>query len=164
MTENTPLALQPPAAHIKIRPVRLSDTDALRESVWPERSPDHVYRFIARIRQTASQGHGIGVVVVDDALIVGYGQFMLWPRCGEISDLIVAADQRGQGIGTAIIQFLSRAACDMHAECIDIGAAMSNPGAIALYRRLGLRDSFTQSLDLGTGEEPVLYLRLKLRR
>ncbi len=164
MTEKTRPALQTPSPDIHIRPVRLSDVEALRQTIWPERSADNIYRFIARIRQTAGQGRGIGIVAFEDEHILGYGQLTLWPRCAEISDLIVTAEQRGRGIGTALIQFLSRSACEMHAECVDIGAALSNPGAVALYRRLGFKDSTTQTMNLGNGDEPVLYLRLKLRR
>ena len=160
----TPLAVQPPNPNITIRPVRLSDLEPLRVMLWPERSPDTIYRLVMRVREAARQGRGLGVVAAGaPGQVMGYGQFMLWPRCGEISDLIVTPTLRGQGIGTALIQYLVRAAREMHAECVDIGAAMSNPGAIALYRRLGFRDSYTQHFDLGNGEEDILYLRIKFR-
>ena len=162
MTQTTLLALQPPNPEITIRPARYADVDALRKNCWPERDHDAVYRFIARARQTARDGRGLGAVVVGDAEeAVGYGQFMLWPRCGEISDLIITPSCRGQGMGTALIQYLVRTAQEMHAPCIDIGAALSNPGAVALYRRLGFRDSYRQRMNLGNGDEEVLYLRLK---
>ena len=45
---------------------------------------------------------------------------------------------------------------------IEIGAAMSNPRAVALYRRLGFEDSHTMMLNLGKGKEKVLFLRLVL--
>ncbi len=163
MTE-TPLALHPPDPNITIRPVRLADVEPLRLSCWPERSPDSVYRFIARIRQSAAQGRGLGVVVMQQAAVRGYGQFVLWPRCGEISDLIVTPACQGQGMGTAMIQYLVRAAREMHADCVDIGAALNNPRALALYRRLGFRDSFRQMMSINGVDEEVLYLRLKFRR
>lgn len=162
MTDNIPLALQPPDSHLTIRPVRLTDVASLQRDCWPDRPFDGVYRFVSRIRYSANQGRAIGIVVVGAGdTLLGYGQFTLWPRCGEISDLIVAEASRSQGIGTAIIQYLVRAAREMSAECVDIGVALSNPRALALYRRLGFRDSHTQNLDLGHGDEPVLYLRLK---
>jgi ribosomal protein S18 acetylase RimI-like enzyme len=159
---NNPLALQPPNPQIRIRPVRLADVASLHRDCWPERSFDSVYRFVSRIRYNTNQGRGIGIVVPGEGdSIRGYGQFTLWPRCGEISDLMVAEAHRGKGIGTAVIQYLVRSAREMSAECVDIGVALSNPRALALYRRLGFRDSHTQELDLGHGDEPVLYLRLK---
>ena len=158
----TILALHPPDPQVSIRPVRLSDISDLHKNCWPERSPDSIYRFISRMRQTALSGRGIGVVVSgEQGAIVGYGQFVMWPRCGEISDLIIAPAERGQGLGTTLIQYLTRAAREMNADCVDIGAALSNPGAIALYRRLGFRDSYKNKMNLGNGDEEVLYLRLK---
>lgn len=162
--DHTPLALQPPDPNIHIRPVRLGDIEPLRESCWPERTSEAIYHFISRIRQTASQGRGLGVVVAEQETVRGYGQLALWPRCAEISDLIITADCRGQGLGTAIIQYLTRAARDMHTGCVDIGAAQSNPRALALYRRLGFRDSFTQTMPVDGVDQEVLYLRIKFRR
>jgi ribosomal protein S18 acetylase RimI-like enzyme len=160
-----PLALHPPDPKIPIRLVRLSDSSSLRLNCWPERTFDSIYRFIMRARQNATQGRGLGVVVLGGGNQVrGYGQMTLWPRCGEISDLVVAEPYRSQGLGTAIIQYLTRSARDMHAECLDIGALESNAGAIALYRRLGFTDSYTQMMETANGSETVIYLRIKLNR
>lgn len=159
------LALQPPDPAIRLRPVRLGDTANLHAHCWPHRHQTDIYGFIQRIRHTAKNGRGLGAVVCDaEDIAIGYGQFVMWPRCGEISDLIVAPAYRGQGQGTALIQYLVRAAYEMHADCVDIGAALSNPGAVALYRRLGFRDSYRQNVNLGHGTEEVLYLRIKFQR
>jgi ribosomal protein S18 acetylase RimI-like enzyme len=159
------LALQPPNPNITIRPVRFADVDALRTNCWPERDPDSIYRFIGRIRHTNKDGRGLGAVVMDRTrYAVGYGQFVLWPRCGEVSDLIISPQLRSQGLGTALIQYLVRGAQEMHADCIEIGAALSNPGAVNLYRRMGFRDSYTQVVNLNGHDEEVLYLRIKFPR
>jgi Acetyltransferases len=158
-----PMALRTPNPAITIRPVRAGDTPGLRAACWPERDFETVYRFVMRARQTAAQGRGLGVTALDDAgAVAGYGQFTLWPRCGEISDLIVTPDCRGRGIGTAIIQYLTRAAREMGAGCVEIGVQAHNASALALYRRLGFKDSYTREMDLGSGLEPIIYLRLKL--
>jgi ribosomal protein S18 acetylase RimI-like enzyme len=163
--ETIPLALHPPDARVRMRPVRLSDAELLRDHCWPERPFATVYQLVMRARQNALQGRGVGVVVVGAGnAIKGYGQLTLWPGCAEISDLIVDAAYRGQGVGTAIIQYLARAAGEMHVACIEIGAALSNSGAVALYRRLGFVDDHTVWLNLGEGKEPVLFLRLNLQR
>lgn len=162
MTE-TPLGLLPPDPHVRIRPVRLSDCVALHTTCWPERTYEAIYRFVARAQQNATQGRGFGAVVVDDEdEILGFAQLTLWPRCGEISDLIVAEAYRGQGLGTALIQYLARAARDMHVDCIEIGAMMRNSRAIALYRRLGFVDDRTDLMITELGKENVLYLILRL--
>jgi ribosomal protein S18 acetylase RimI-like enzyme len=159
-----PLALHPPDPALHVRPARLDDAAALQANLWPARPFDHVYYFLKRARGNATEGRGLGAVVeAPDGVPVGYAQVTLWPRCAEISDLIVAEAYRGQGRGTALIQYLARAAREMNADCVEIGVAFSNPRALALYRRLGFRDSRTLQLDLGDGTEDVLYLRIKLR-
>ena len=164
MTQTIP-AIQPPNPQIMIRPVRLSDIPDLHKNCWPRRNQDSIYRFISRIRHTTKNGRGIGAVIVgEEDMILGYGQVVMWPRCAEISDLIVTPTFRRQGLGTALIQYLMRHAREMQVDCVDIGAALSNPGAVALYRRLGFRDSYRQTMNLGNGEEEVLYLRIKFPR
>jgi ribosomal protein S18 acetylase RimI-like enzyme len=163
--ETIPLALQPPDALVRMRLVRLSDTELLCRYCWPERPFAAVHQLVMRARQNAVQGRGLGIVVLEDtSTLKGYGQLTLWPGCAEISDLVVAPQYRGLGIGTAVIQYLVRAATDMHVPCVEIGAAMSNPGALTLYRRLGFVDDHTVYLNLGEGKEPVLFLRLTLKK
>jgi ribosomal protein S18 acetylase RimI-like enzyme len=163
--QTIPLALKPPDAAIPIRPVRGFDVHALHRTCWPERPLPVVDQFITRAQYFRQQGRGLGVVVGDggrddEGTIIGYGQLTLWPRSGEISDLIITASQRGRGLGTALIQYLVAAGREMHVPAIEIGAALSNPGAVALYRRLGFDDSHTVMLNLGNGPEQVLILRL----
>lgn len=161
---NQPIAFQNPDPKIKIRPVRLDDVGCLCEFCWPERPQAAVYQLVSRAQQIARQGRGLGVVVTGEeaAPVWGYGQLTLWPRAAEISDLIIAEAYRGRGLGTAIIQYLVRAARGMHSSAVEIGASVSNPGALALYRRLGFQDDHEVVLNLGEGNETVLYLRLDL--
>ncbi len=156
-----PLALQPPAPGVKIRPVLLADINMLNEYCWPQQ-PDFARGLVKRALRLAQQGRGLGVVVEVDDTVCGYGQLTLWPGCGEISDLTIAETHRNKGLGTAVIRHLVRSAQDMHLPCIEIGAAKRNLGALALYRRLGFRDNRHIMLNLGHGREPVLYLRLEL--
>jgi ribosomal protein S18 acetylase RimI-like enzyme len=158
-----PLALHPPDTNLKIRPVRLTDAETLQHQCWPDRSHLSIYHLVMRAQQNAKQGRGLGIVVMGEevGLIKGYGQLTLWPNCGEISDLVVPERYRGQGIGTGMIQYLVRTAREMHVGCVEIGAALSNAGAVALYRRLGFEDSHTMQLDVGDGRETVLFLRME---
>lgn len=161
----TPLALQSPAPSIIIRPVRLTDSEPLHAACWPSRPFAAVYNLVSRSLRNAADGRGLGVVALDETgAPQGYGQVALWPSCAEISDLMVAEAARGQGLGTAIIQHLVREAVRMHAPAVEIGVALANPRALALYRRLGFVDSHTVMLNLGLGKEPVLFLRLDLPR
>lgn len=157
-------ALKPPDPTVKIRPVRRIDIVSLHESCWPDRSITYIHEMVKRASQIAMQGRGLGVVLVGDAAdtVLGYGQLTMWPRGGEISDLMIARDYRGRGLGTSLIQYLVQAAREMHASSVEIGVAYANGRALALYRRLGFVDDYSIMIDLGNGPEPVLYLRLEL--
>ncbi|HEX2905776.1 MAG TPA: GNAT family N-acetyltransferase [Phototrophicaceae bacterium] len=155
---------QSPDPNLLVRPVRLTDAEPLHARCWPQRSFMTVYNMLTRALQYAKDERGLGVVVVDAAgAVQGYGQMAVWPSCAEVSDLVVAEAYRSQGCGTAMIQHLVRAAYRLGTPAVEIGAAVSNTRAIRLYQRLGFEDSHTLTLNLGSGQEPVLFLRLELQ-
>jgi ribosomal protein S18 acetylase RimI-like enzyme len=159
-----PLVFQLPDPTISLRPVRLTDTDSLYADCWPTRPYATIYNLVGRAVRSVGEGRGLGLVIPGaGTTVLGYGQMVLWPSCAEISDLIVAESHRGHGYGTAIIQSLVRAAIKLGAEEAEIGVALSNPRAAALYHRLGFQDSHTVFLNVGNGNEHILYLRLNLR-
>jgi ribosomal protein S18 acetylase RimI-like enzyme len=158
-----PLALQNPNPALKIRPVTLEDSIALRADCWSHRSQTGANERLKRILDMTEQSRGLGIVIEEEGKILAYGQIMHWRNSAEISDLIVSETQRGKGIGTALIQYLIRAMSQAPIEQIEIGAASSNPRALALYRRLGFVDSHKRVLNLGSGNEEIIYLRLKLK-
>lgn len=167
MTESKiPKALGLPNTQFSIRPVCIGDAPILKSCLWNERSLEDVEGFIQRILTFRDNQRGIGIVVLDEnnasLPIVAYGQLMQWLQCVEISDLLVHSQYRGHGIGTAMIQYLIQFVLSQHKECVELGVAESNPRALALYRRLGFCDSYILQLDLGQGNEPVIYLRLDL--
>ena len=166
VAKSPPIAALPPDPNVMMRPVRPTDIEVLYRTCWSDRPMVYTEQMVRRAQRLAQQGRGLGVVVsgMGAKAPQGYGQMTLWARGGEISDLIITPAQRGEGLGTAMIQYLVRAAREMHAPIVEIGVALSNPRALALYRRLGFEDDHTISLDLGDGLEPVLYLRLPLRR
>lgn len=149
--------------HFTIRPVQVSDAASLQQTCWTDRSPDMVALLLERTDKLARNGRGLGVVAVrSDGTACGFGLLTVWPRLAEISDLIVSAPYRGQGIGTRIIANLTDAARKLGVDTLEIGVALSNPRALALYRSLGFVDHRTIELDLGHGAEPVLYLQKTL--
>lgn len=152
-----PLALHAPTPELPMRPVRAADLAELCATCWAERGEARAREALERILE-----RGLGLVALDATArcIVGYGQMSRWARCSEISDLYVVEAMRGRGVGTALIQHLVRAAYAQENDCVEIGAALSNPRALALYRRLGFRDAYNLALNLGAGSEPVIYLRL----
>ncbi|MCB9453147.1 MAG: GNAT family N-acetyltransferase [Anaerolineaceae bacterium] len=161
MFTGLPLALHPPNPAIRLRRARLTDADALHQTCWPERSFGPVYQLLSRANQYFGAGRGAGFVLLsEDENPIGFGQFTLWPTCAEISDLIVAETYRGQGRGTALIQHIAQEARRIGATTLEIGAALDNPRALALYHRLGFTDSHV--VHLLNGIESVQYLRLTI--
>jgi ribosomal protein S18 acetylase RimI-like enzyme len=158
-----PLALHPPHPSIPIRPVCLTDVADLRANCWSTRPYMAVHNLIRQATRYAAQGRGQGLVVAGSGGgVFGYGQVLLWPTCAEISELVVAAALRSQGIGTALVQALVQRARALQAAEVEIGATLDNLRAVALYRRLGFEDSHTAALNFGQGQERVLFLRLAL--
>jgi ribosomal protein S18 acetylase RimI-like enzyme len=141
-----------------IRPVQRADADQLQQTCWPDRALDGITDLLARAEKLAQTRRGLGMVAIRDGIACAYGMLTLWPRTAEISDLIVAASCRGQGIGSQIITSLTETARYLNVSVLEIGVALSNPRALSLYRRLGFADHHTIKLDLGHGLESVLYL------
>lgn len=161
-----PLALCPPDPTIKLRALQRNDAALLWRGLWRFRTAEKCIELVERVLRAEARGRGYAVVALDDVTgdIIGFGQIISWVRCAEISDLLVEPAQRERGIGTAMIQYLSRRAHELNSACVEIGAARSNPRALALYRRLGFVDAYEIPLDLGRGVEPIVYLRLNHHR
>lgn len=159
-----PPALQPPASAVCIRPVQWEDIHPLCQCCWPDRPYAQVQRLVGRALRLADHRYGRGIVACDGDAVIGYGQFTHWPRAAEISDLIVCAAWRSRGIGTALIQTLVQYALAQDVTHIEIGVALENTRAMALYRALGFVDQRTVILDLNGVRTPVLYLELAVER
>jgi ribosomal protein S18 acetylase RimI-like enzyme len=156
-----PLALRAPDPRIAIRPVKISDTESLRVHCWPNRKFMAVYGVVSRAARSMAQERGLGLVITSaEGLAIGFGQYSVWPACAEISDLVVSESHRGQGLGTTLIQALLQHGLQRGITTFEIGVALDNPRAAALYRRLGFVDSHTVLLHLDRGPERVQFLRL----
>lgn len=138
------------------------DAGQLQQNCWMNWPLEVVSEALERVELLAQQGRGLAVVACQKERILGYGQMTIWPRAAEISDLIVAPPYRDNGIGTAIVGYLVNKVRAWRLPRVEIGAALSNPRALALYRRLGFKDDRSVELDLGNGPEAVLYLNLDI--
>lgn len=147
-----------PARCSHVRPVELADAEDVRRMCWPDRTLEQMVLLIERAQHLAANRRGLGVVGVWEDTVCGFGLLTRWPRVAEISDLHVNAHYRSQGIGSQIIVYLTDTARVMKIDMLEIGVALSNPRALALYRRLGFIDGRIIQLELGNGPEPVLYL------
>ena len=151
-----------PAQSLSFRPVTLDDADTLRHDLWPERTPRATTEFLERCANQMRIGRARAVVAEVEGQIVGFALLTFWRDLGEIGDLIVAPDVRGQGIGSALIAHLMESARQHGTTRMEIGAAASNPRALSLYQRLGFSIHGSVELDLGDGLEKVVYLSQSL--
>ena len=149
-------------AKFQIRPVTARDAADLQAACWPDWSIDAITELLHRAEGLTHRRRGLGVVATNESGILGYGQVTLWPRTAEISDLIVTPRSRSQGIGTSLIRYLMEQARAWQLPSVEIGVALSNPRALALYQRLGFQEDRVIHLDLGKGAEPVMYLVMPL--
>jgi len=143
---------------IVIRPAAPGDAAGLRAACWPDRPHDVIVELLRRAEKIADQQRGLAATALWEDQPAAFAMLTLWPRCAEISDLIVAERLRGRHIGTALIEYLEAAGRRFGASTLEIGAALSNPRALALYQRLGFSEGRVLTLDLAGGPEPVLYL------
>jgi len=159
-----PRALHPPDKSLRIRPVQYADIPLIQRDLWQPRTLAYTEELIGRALKLREQERGLGIVVEGDGQmpLIAYGQLTRWADCAEISDLIVHDSQRSKGIGTAMIQYLIIETRRIGLCCAEIGAAESNPRALALYRRLGFQDRYVLQARLDHEKEAVIYLRLKL--
>jgi ribosomal protein S18 acetylase RimI-like enzyme len=149
-------------ANYRLRQVTLNDAAQLQESCWPNWSIEAVRDLLQRVEGISRRNRGLGIVAYNEADILGYGQLTVWPRTTEISDLIVTPGYRSHGIGTAIILHLIDKVRAWHLPQVEIGVALNNPRALALYQRLGFQEDRIINLDLGHGVEPVMYLTMSV--
>lgn len=141
-----------------IRPVNSTDMPWLARDCWPDLSMTQVHAYMRRIAMFQPRMQALIVVNYKGAL--GYGQvYQRRHQIAEISDLIVNVRHRSQGVGTALIESLSKIAETWPVTWLEIGVAAHNTRAHALYQRLGFVWVYDRAYDLGEGIETVHYLR-----
>jgi len=149
-------------AALLLRAARLDDAWDLRRTCWPDRPLEHVLTLLERSEALRGARRGLGAVAACEGAPCAFGMLTLWRGGAEISDVCVAASRRSRGIGSELIGYLTDAARALGVERLEIGVALANPRALALYQRLGFHDDRLIELDLGAGPQPVLYLVKRL--
>jgi ribosomal protein S18 acetylase RimI-like enzyme len=146
----------------QLRPLALTDADALRTTCWIGAPLDVIEEMLKRVIEMMEQGRALGLVATVNDCAIGYGQLTRWPRVAEISDLTITENLRNRGIGTAMIHHLIGQARAWGMPAVEIGSAVTNTGALALYRRLGFAEDRRVELNLGAGKITVIYLKMPL--
>ena len=97
-------------------------------------------------RQVAGQVKYI--LAVDEGWIIGH-LLLKWncpehpdlrrliPSCAEIEDFVVTPDQRGQGVGSALLEFAAHACRERGDTRLGLAVGKENPSAYGLYTRRG---------------------------
>ena len=131
-----------------IRECAAADIEALERHLPTLISDVHAYHFAQQ--QAAHRSYLIAWD--DDSVPVGVC-VILWdgwaeqdalaayPDCPEITNLQVHPARRGGGVGTALINSAEEKVRARGFRRIGLGAADDNPGAAALYTRLGYADT-----------------------
>jgi ribosomal protein S18 acetylase RimI-like enzyme len=127
---------------------------------WQERG--RCYILLAEWREGKSRGGiealgDIGEDHLEYPVIVGSGQLIPQREKAEIAELVVHPDFRNRGIGTAMIEILTRIAQERNIHMLEIGAAVENQAALRLYRRLGFGRE--RILRLQTGQEAIILYK-----
>lgn len=158
-------ALLLPNTSIQIRPLHPEDLSALLAGCWKERATEAAKATFTHLLSAHAAQRDMGYVVVmrdTQPGIIAFGRLTIWFRYAEISDMIVIPEYQSRGYGTALIQHLIQIASSFNLDYVEIGAALSNPRALALYLRLGFQKWLVRQLDLGHGLEAVQYMRIRL--
>ncbi len=145
--------------HVNIRPLTLSDAQDLQRYCFPNESPETVNAYVERALHYVQRGQAAHLVAEADGHTVANAQLICWRKRAEIGSLVVAEPLRGQGIGTALIKALNKAAADLGAEVIEIGADKHNEQVLELYQRLGFRPYKEVTLSTPEGrQERIVYM------
>ncbi len=78
-------------------------------------------------------------VLVDQGLVVGFGQIFVKRTRAHLARIIVAPDQRGRAYGTRLVEALLERAQASALTTASLNVDPANTAAIALYARLGFR-------------------------
>ncbi len=125
------------AGDVQFRPARIGDLLSLYRSCYNDRPLPQFRDSFQRAIRAQEAGTRVLLVAKKEETLVGSGQIIAYSHKVEIADLIVAAPFRSQGIGTAIIEILTRLAAYTQFEEVEIGVMAANERALALYKRLG---------------------------
>lgn len=100
-------------------------------------------------RQDCRWGEVASRMLVDGDELLAFGQY--YPRLGRchLGRLIVSPTRRGSGLGRALVAILMRRGCaDLGVGECSLFVLKDNPGARALYRKLGFEEAdYPESME-----------------
>ena len=112
-----------------------------------------------RVMDRQQKGRSYWLVVKLKTRFIGTGQLVIYAHGAELANIVVSAENRNQGVGSAIIHVLTAIARHVGLTTIEIGVNADNERALALYRRLGFVEDRQMRVTDG---DPAIILRKAL--
>ncbi len=137
-----------------------------REAEWlaPRTAPPITAEKILNWQEAGRQPFEL---VREDVAVVGYGELnILRSRPHEywLGHLLIDPEQRGRGLGTALVRLLLERAFNWHAaRRVVLVVFTDNKPAIAAYRAAGMRDDGYESHYFAPYQRDVRLLRMDAR-
>lgn len=148
---------------IQNTPAHLEGCAALEKLCFPEPWSAHSLELLC------NDGIGVGFLCTgslpssQEPGVVAYGGMMVAVDEGQITNIAVHPDCRGQGYGRAILTSLIRYATSAHLHSISLEVRPSNRAALALYHRAGFAEVGRRKHFYTKPTEDALILELKLK-
>lgn len=98
--------------------------------------------FVSRVRQQQQQGYRLAFVEADGAIVAVAGfrvqENLAWGRFLYIDDLVTRPEQRSQGYGAALLDWLRTLASGEHCEALHLDSGVQRLDAHRFYVREGM--------------------------
>ena len=149
---------------IKYHPRRLTDsTTDLEGTAALEKLCFHQPWSASSLELLTKDGIGVGYLCEQTGDIVAYGGMLIAVDEGQITNIAVHPDRRGQGLGLAIVQALIKHAKAARLATITLEVRVSNTPAISLYRKVGFAEVGRRKGFYTKPTEDALIMELKLK-
>ncbi|MBQ9780117.1 MAG: ribosomal protein S18-alanine N-acetyltransferase [Clostridia bacterium] len=115
------------------------------------------------------EGIGVGYLCTqasagaENPMVTAYGGMLIAVDEGQITNIAVHPEHRGQGLGLAIVQALIKHAKAEHLATITLEVRVSNTPAISLYRKVGFAEVGRRKGFYTKPTEDALIMELKLK-
>lgn len=116
-------------------------TQELGAAAWPQPMRDHLVGLQEKVRRQTIRStypDAESQIIVVDGVEAGWVVVASLPGEMRLVEIMVLAEYRGKGVGSAVIREIM-AVADHGGKKVRLGVNAMNPGAIRLYERLGFR-------------------------
>jgi len=144
-----------------IRPARVEDAGALWHNCFANLGEEGARRHLAWALDETAQCRRLHLVV-DMGEAVASGELSIVGDRAEIANLAVQKTLQGQGLGTALMEELTRLAAARGIHTLEIGVRTADQRTRALYERQGFAPFRETMTPIGGESVLVTYLRKRL--